>query len=195
MKKLSHLGYQTPIKGLIKMKTNKTEAEINAGGRPTSFKAEYVELAYKFCLLGATDEQLAEFFNVAKSTINLWKQKQPKFLDALKRGKVVADASVAHSLYRRATGYSHPETHVSNYQGEITLTELTKHYPPDTAAAFIWLKNRQPDKWRDKIHIDSNVKFDKETLEMIESQFVTKMAAAHERQKEVLKERGIVDDG
>lgn len=176
------------------MKTEKAETnEKNAGGRPTSFKQEYVDLAYKFCLLGATDEQLAEFFNVAKSTINLWKQKQPKFLDALKRGKVAADANVAHSLYLRAMGYSHPETHVSNYQGQITLTEITKNYAPDTTACIWWLKNRQPDKWRDKTEIDTNVKINKETLEMIETQFVTKMAAAHERQKEVLKERGITD--
>ena len=25
-----------------------------------------------------------------------------------------------------------------------------EHFPPDTAAAFIWLKNRQPHRWRDK---------------------------------------------
>lgn len=176
------------------MKSEKTDAnEKNVGGRPTAFKQEYVELGYKFCLLGATDEQLAEFFNVAKSTINLWKQKQPKFLDAIKRGKVAADANVAHSLYRRGTGYSCPETLVSNYQGAITLTEVTKHYPPDTTACIFWLKNRQPDKWRDKIEVNASVKLDKETLEMIEAQFVTKMAEAHERQKAVLAERGIAD--
>ncbi len=168
-----------------------TTKKTNAGGRPTAFKTEYIELSYKYCLLGATDKQLAEFFNVAESTLNLWKQKQPKFLDALKRGKIIADAGVAHSLYKRGTGYSHHETHVSNYQGEITLTEITKHYPPDTTACIFWLKNRQPDKWRDKIEIDANVKIDKETLAMIETQFITKMAAAHERQKGILKERNI----
>lgn len=174
----------------MKTKDNK---ENNTTGRPTAFKSDYIDLAYKYCLLGATDKTLADFFNVAESTINLWKQKQPKFLDAIKRGKVVADANVASSLYRRAMGYSCPESHVSNYQGQITITEITKHYPPDTGAACFWLKNRQPDKWRDKIEVDSNIKIDKETLEMIETQFVTKMAAAHERQKEVLKERGIAD--
>jgi len=169
------------------MKTEKNN------GRPTSFKQEYIDLAYKCCLLGATDKQLSDFFNVAESTINLWKLKQPKFSDALKRGKTLADANVASSLYRRALGYSCAETHVSNYQGEVTLTELTKNYPPDTTACIYWLNNRQPDKWRDKIKIDSNLKIDKDTLEMIKSQFIAKMAAAHERQKEVLKERGIVD--
>lgn len=172
-----------------------TKTEKNTGGRPTSFKTEYIERVYEYCLLGATDKQLCEFFNVAESTLNLWKQKQPKFLDALKRGKVVADANVAHALYKRATGYSCKETHVSNYQGEVTLTEITKHYPPDTTACIYWLKSRQPENWKDKIEVNASIKLDKELLEQIENQFVTKMAEAHERQKEVLKERGIVDDG
>jgi hypothetical protein len=165
----------------------------NEGGRPTSFKSEYIEQTFNYCLLGATDEQLADFFNVAKSTINLWKQKQPKFLDAMKRGKILADANVAHSLYQKAIGYSCKETHVSNYQGEITKTEINKQYPPDTTACIFWLKNRQPEKWRDKIDINSSVKVDKETLDMIETQFVTKMAEAHERQMAVLIERGLIN--
>jgi hypothetical protein len=81
----------------------------------------------------------------------MWpKRKHPKFSESIKAGKEYADANVASRLYERAMGYSHPEVHVSNYQGEITLTPLVKHYPPDTNAASLWLRNRQPQKWRDK---------------------------------------------
>jgi hypothetical protein len=31
-------------------------------GRPTKYKEEYNEQAYKLCLLGATDKELADFF-------------------------------------------------------------------------------------------------------------------------------------
>lgn len=163
----------------------------HAGGRPTDFKPEYVEQAHNYCLLGATDAKLADFFKVSEKTINSWKKQHPEFADALYRGKALADAQVAQSLFKRATGYSHQETHINCYEGEIIQTEITKHYAPDTTACIFWLKNRQPDKWRDKVEVASTHKLDKETLEMIESQFVTKMAAAHERQKEVLAERGI----
>ena len=57
---------------------------------------------------------------------------------------------VADSLFKRATGYSVTDTHVSNYHGDITLTEIDKNYPPETTAAIFWLKNRQKKKWRDK---------------------------------------------
>lgn len=119
-------------------------------GRPTKFKGEYVEQVEKLCRLGATDEDLARFFDVDRATITNWKQKHTEFLTALKAGKEFADANVADSLYRRATGYSHDDTHISNYQGAITKTDTVKHYPPDTTACIFWLKNRRPDLWRDR---------------------------------------------
>ena len=118
------------------------------GGRPTKYKPEHCEMAYKFCLMGATNDQLADLFEVGISSIERWIVEYDEFRGALKKGKEVADAEIAQALYHRAKGYSHEDTHVSNYQGEITLTPLVKHYPPDTAAAFIWLKNRQG--WTDK---------------------------------------------
>lgn len=126
-------------------------------GKPSLFKEEYIDQVYKLCMLGATDKELADFFNIAESTLNLWKKEYPLFMESLTRGKTMADADMAVSLYKRGKGYSHPETHVSNYRGEITLTELTKHYPPETGAAFLWLKNRQPTKWKDKIELKEEI--------------------------------------
>lgn len=119
------------------------------GGRPTKYKAEYGEQVFKLCLLGATDEQLADFFGVVVQTIHNWAEKHPAFLEARRRGKLEADANVAHSLYQRALGYSHPEEKIFHEKGRVTRADTTKHYPPDTAAAFIWLKNRAG--WRDKV--------------------------------------------
>lgn len=168
------------------------EAVSGAVGRPTDYIEKYNKQAYRLCLLGAIDEELAEFFEVSVTTIKNWKNSHPGFLSAIKKGKMVADSKVAERLYERAMGYSHPEIHVSNYKGEIALTELTKHYPPDTVAAFIWLKNRQPEKWRDKIEVGVNVKLDRETLIQIEQTFMEKMTQARERQKALLVERGIL---
>lgn len=122
----------------------------NKGGRPTRYKSEYAEQARKLCLLGATDEALADFFEVSKVTINAWKKAHPEFLNSLKIGKQIADANVADSLYNRALGYSHPELKVFNNMGEIVTFECEKHYPPDPTSAIFWLKNRQPALWRDK---------------------------------------------
>lgn len=124
------------------------------GGRPTKYKAEFAEQARKLCLLGATDEELADFFEVCEATINNWKAEHIGFLESIKKGKRMADSEVASKLFHRATGYEHEDTDIKMFEGEIIKTKLVKHYPPDTAAAIFWLKNRQKDRWRDKQEIE-----------------------------------------
>ena len=116
-------------------------------GRPTDYKKEYNELAYKYCLLGATDAQMARYFDVSEVTLNAWKKKYPAFLKSLKDGKEKADSEIAQSLFHRAKGYNHEAVHFTNYLGKVTESKYTKHYPPDTAACMIWLKNRAD--WKD----------------------------------------------
>ena len=126
------------------------KGEIMAGGRPTSYRQEYARQAQELCFIGYTDEQLAKFFGVAKSTINKWKHDFPEFSDSLKEGKAVADGRVARSLFERACGYSHPEDKIFNNNGEEMIVRTMKHYPPDSTSMIFWLKNRQREHWRDK---------------------------------------------
>lgn len=134
--------------------TTKRKAVTARRGRPTRYKAEFAEQAYKLCLLGATDKEMADFFGVAESTLNLWKQRHPEFSESTTRGKLLADAEVAEKLFQRAKGYSHEAVKVFNNQGEEMIVPYTEHYPPDTQAASLWLRNRQPAKWRDKQDIE-----------------------------------------
>ena len=117
-------------------------------GRPTKFDAKLLKQARELALLGLTDAEMAKVFDVALSTFALWKRTHPEFSDAIAQGKVIADAQVAASLHHRAIGYSHPETVLNAYQGVVIKTRVTRHYPPDTQAASIWLRNRHPSRWR-----------------------------------------------
>ena len=121
------------------------------GGRPSKYKPEYPEQAAKLCMLGATDAQLADFFSVAVSTISLWKVQHPEFSEAIKVPKAQADQCVEQSLYRRAMGYEHDETDIRTVGTKLVKTPIRKHYPPDTTAAIFWLKNRDPENWRDRV--------------------------------------------
>lgn len=128
-----------------------------APGRPSAYRKEFAQQAKKITLLGATDMDLADFFGVAISTINLWKLKHPEFSESLKVGKDSADERVISSLYHRAIGYSHPEVDIRAVDGVIVQTPLTKHYPPDTTAAIFWLKNRRKEEFRDKVDVNHDV--------------------------------------
>lgn len=125
-------------------------------GVKSTYKPEYAEQARKLCLLGATDKELAGFFNVAESTINKWKVDYSEFSESIKSGKDIADGDVADRLYRRAMGYSHKAVKIFNDQGAPLEVEYTEHYPPDTTACIFWLKNRQKGKWRDKQEVEQS---------------------------------------
>lgn len=125
-------------------------------GRPTSYKPEYCEQAEKLCKLGATDKELADFFEVCEDTIHEWKKVHSEFSESLKKGKTLADANVADRLYQRAMGYQHDAVKIvaNATTGQQHIVPYVENYPPDTVACIFWLKNRQRDKWRDKQEIE-----------------------------------------
>lgn len=124
-------------------------------------------MAEKLCKLSATDKELADFFDVAESTINKWKIDHPEFSESIKAGKIIADANVSEKLYQRAIGYKYDEVHYEKINVDVDKVEETgnddmkmevykkklivKEVAPDTTAQIFWLKNRQRKKWRDKI--------------------------------------------
>jgi hypothetical protein len=133
------------------------EFAMSEVGRPSLYMTKHADQAYKLCLLGATDAEMADIFEVSESTLNLWKQQHPEFSESITRGKAVADSNVAEKLYQRACGYSHPAVKIFMPQGAAkpVYAEYTENYPPDTQAASLWLRNRQPKKWRDKQDIEN----------------------------------------
>lgn len=74
---------------------------------------------------GLTDEQIAQNMGIAVGTLYLWKKSHVEICEALKKGKEVVDFQVENALVQAAL------------DGNVT-------------AQIFWLKNRRPDKFRDK---------------------------------------------
>ena len=123
---------------------------MNTPGQPTRYKAEYRELAHKYCLLGATNEELGGFFGVTRRTIDNWIANVPEFAAAVREGRALADARVARCLYERAVGYERTVKRTVLHQGkEQTITNVVQH-PPDTQACIFWLRHRRREKWGER---------------------------------------------
>jgi hypothetical protein len=119
-----------------------------AAGRPTKYKTEYDKQAAKLCKLGATDDDLADFFEVDDDTIAEWRKVHPTFSDSTKRAKAEFDDElVEKSLARRAQGFMRVK---QVFGPEGTVEMLQEEVPPDTTACIFWLKNRKPKDWKDK---------------------------------------------
>lgn len=74
---------------------------------------------------GLIDEQIADKMGIAPSTLYRWKDEYKEISEALKEGKEVVDYQVENAL-------------------------LNKAISGNTTAQIFWLKNRRPDKWRDR---------------------------------------------
>jgi hypothetical protein len=121
---------------------------MTTAGQPTSFKPEYCELAYNYCLLGATNEQLGTFLGVTRRTIFNWIEAHADFAKSVAEGRHVADARVARSLFNRAVGITQKLERTVLHEGEVKTLTDTRYDPPDGRACTYWLNNRQPEMWR-----------------------------------------------
>ena len=94
-------------------------------------KSKFEEIKEKFPLIegwakdGLTDEQISKNLGISKVTFYKYKASCSELNELLKKSKEVVDYEVENALYKSAIG------------GNVS-------------AMIFWLKNRRPDKWRDK---------------------------------------------
>lgn len=84
-----------------------------------------------------------------------WLVRFPALSASLKKGKAPVDLEVENALFKNAMGYDYEETiteieDLGNGKQKKHVRKIKKHKPPDTTAQIFWLKNRRPDRWRDK---------------------------------------------
>ena len=132
------------------MTKRKPKEEHKPDGAPTKYKESHNDEAYKLCLLGYTDVQLADYFEVTEKTINNWKSEHPTFLQSLRLGKEIADAEIAESLFKRGKGFTKEAIKPMLVAGNVVDHPVVEYYPPDVKAAQIWLYNRQRHNWKQK---------------------------------------------
>jgi len=150
-----------------------------------------------WCREGLIEEEISKRLGISLASLQNYKNKYPELKKALKDGKEIADYRVENALYKRATGYKYKEVtkerkyDKKNGQYEIVVTkEVEKEIPPDPTSIIWWLKNRKPDKWKDKIDLnvdgslDVNNKFSYMTDEEIDNE-IKKMEAVLNASKNI----------
>ncbi len=131
----------------------------NPSGRSGMFSEDMLPKIEMLSQLGATNKQIAGFFDIKQDTFENWQRKYPKVKEAKKQGGIQADMKVASSLYKRAIGFKYLEEEwieegIRDKDGvmiedlkRIRRRVTEKHVIPDVKAATHWLRNRQRDIW------------------------------------------------
>lgn len=124
---------------------------------------EKLELITGWCRNGLSDEQIAHNMGIHITTFYGWKNKYKEFDEAMKIGKEVADLMVENALFKRACGFIlEDKKEVYSEKDGLKTETVTKTVPGDVNAQMFWLKNRCPDKWREKMELDQNVSSDQD---------------------------------
>lgn len=145
-------------------------SENPGAGRPSDYRPEFAGIAFNLMLLGFTRKKLAQVFGVDERTVYRWQQDYPEFCQALCRGGAQADGEVAEALFNRAKGAVVPDVHIALHEGRPVITPTAKHYPPDVGAARLWLKNRQPELWKEKVEV-----IEKPTIALVDKEAMSDM--------------------
>jgi hypothetical protein len=117
---------------------------------------------------GYIDKEVCKSVNINISTYYEWQdeksnQFKSELTDSIKKAKNVIDQKVEQKLFKRAMGFKVNEVTkeiVTDLEGNTTLQVtkiVTKEVVPDVGAQIFWLKNRQPDRWRDTKNIVNTI--------------------------------------
>ena len=100
-------------------------------GRPSKYETHILprldEIA-DWCRNGATEEEMAARLGISRYSFIEYKKQFSDFSDILKKTKDFVDGQVENALLQSALA-------------------------GNTTAQIFWLKNRRPDKWRDKMEV------------------------------------------
>lgn len=118
---------------------------------------------------GLTEEQIAHNMGITRETLRVWCKTYSVISDTLKKGKEVVDRQVENALFKRALGGVHEvrktfkvkktfyDAQGRKCEKEELQTGIDEVYiPGDTTAQIFWLKNRKPEKWRDRVEVQNN---------------------------------------
>ena len=113
---------------------------------------------------GLSLSQIAHNIGVADSTFRKWRDEHEAISAAIKRGNAPVDLEVENAMLKSALGHKETVRKAIKVKTEkqkvgegkiveehIEYVDEEVYIPPQVIAQIFWLKNRRPDKWKDKV--------------------------------------------
>jgi len=141
------------------MTVRKKKADLQKVGRKEKYnKYSHPKIIQYLASQGKTNEEICDIIGITSRTLYDWYKKYPELSQSRKHGADQIDDKVEESLYKMTQGYDTTETHKEvsigednkPIPGQTKVKEVKKHIAPSFPATSLWLRNRRPDKWRDK---------------------------------------------
>lgn len=130
-------------------------------GRKTRYNKEILKTIIECAEKGWINKEICKKIGINTKTLYMWLNPESSFYkkeldDALKEAKKIPDQIVEQKLFKRACGYKYKEVTKeralnpkTNEFEPVVTKEVVKEFPPDPTSMIFWLKNRDPQRWRD----------------------------------------------
>ena len=120
-------------------------------GRPTELTDFKLEKTDELVSKGMNNTELAKILGVSTTTIKNWRSNSEEFLATYQLAKLKAKEAVEGALFNRAVGYTYEkETITIDSKGEQRTVIDTVVVVPDVTAQQFFLKNKDPENFKDK---------------------------------------------
>lgn len=153
---------------------------------------------------GLSLSQIAHNIGVADSTFRKWRDEHEAISAAIKRGNAPVDLEVENAMLKSALGHKETVRKAIKVKTEkqkvgegkiveehIEYVDEEVYIPPQVIAQIFWLKNRRPDKWKEKqaIGVDTSAldKLDK-ILEQNKKDAENQQYLGYMKEEDVFKE-------
>lgn len=113
-----------------------------------------------FILMGKNQQDIADAFGVAASTISRWKEQHPEFREAIEASKDMRCAELAGTAHLLATGQYVQEDsrlELDKKKGKLVVKTIRHKLPPSEQMLKFLLPKVAPENFAEKQELDLNV--------------------------------------
>lgn len=120
----------------------------------------YLDKIKNWLYEGRTHKYVYKKLALSKSSWYQYLNDFPDFSNSVKKWEKVVNKDVEDSLFKRAIGKC-KVVEITKARNEVTnkmeiVKEVTKTLPPDVGACGLWLRNKDPDNWKDELKEKDN---------------------------------------
>lgn len=154
------------------------------------YNSTWVGIVKNLRLAGFDEQKIAETLGIGVKAFEFLQYRHQDLRDAFLEAGAMADGMVAQALFERACGSKVEDQCVNVAGDQVVITTYEKSYPPDTASIKFWLKNRQPELWKEKVEtVDRPVAMVLDSDAMVTT-FQKALDLAEENRKELANRAG-----
>ncbi|MGL4735703.1 MAG: hypothetical protein ACRCWB_11620 [Enterovibrio sp.] len=162
------------------------------------YNSTWVGIVKNLRLASFDEQKIAETLGIGLKAFEFLQYQHQALRDALIEAGAMADGMVAQALFERACGSKIEDQCVNVVGDQVVITAYEKSYPPDTASIKFWLKNRQPELWKEKVETVDRPMVAVMDTDAMATSFQKALDLAEERRKELASRAdrlGLVLDG